>query len=87
MFENCIFQLTAHGVHGIRGQAVAKLVEEEYRSGQEKLIPMKEMGERHVVAFPQSSKIVILERVQLVYQLFHNAIFFFYKNHEILISS
>ena len=55
-----------HGVHGTHGQAAVKLVEEDYRSGQEKLIHMQKTGEQHVVAFLQSSRGVILERVQLV---------------------
>ena len=60
-----------HGVHGTHGQAAVKLVEEDYRSGQEKLIHMQKMGEQHVVAFLQSSRAVILERVQLVNPLLH----------------
>ena len=65
-----------HGVHGTHGQAAVKLVEEDYRAGQERLIHMKKMGERHVVAFLQSNRAVILERVQLVNPLLHMLYFF-----------
>ena len=59
-----------HGVHGTHGQAAVKLVEEDYRSGQEKLIHMQKMAERHVVVFLRSNKAVILGRVRQVILLF-----------------
>ena len=74
-----------HGVHGTHGQAAVKLVEEDYRSGQEKLIHMQKMGEQHVVAFLQSSRGVILERVQLVNLVLHMLYYFFDKNVKMII--
>ena len=71
-----------HGVHGTHGQVAVKLVEEDCRSGQEKLVHMKKMGERHVVAFLQSSRAVILERVQLVTPLLHMLYYFLQKYHD-----
>ena len=71
-----------HGVHGTHGQVAVKLVEEDFRSGQEKLIHMRKMVERHVVAFLQSSRAVILELVQLVNPLLHMLYYFLQKYHD-----
>ena len=66
LFEHCILQLTAHGVHGIRGQAAAKLVEVVYKSEHEKSIRMLKMVERHVLVFLLNNKTVVQTHVLLV---------------------